>query len=183
MSDEQKNLAVMVVNPKPKRAPTLYFIVGVKLLKGVTALLLALGAFNLTDNNLPEDFRKVLEFLHIDPEKKFFLELADRISEITPANLEWVAVGSVVYGLFMLLQAVGLALRVSWAVWLVIGESAFFIPIEVFELIRRRVPNESHPHLFGHPKISVAIILAVNIAIVWYLFKNRERIIRHHRSH
>ena len=58
-----------------KRAPTLYFIVAVKAVKGVAALLLALGAYNLTDNNLPEDFRKLLEFLHIDPEKKFFLKI------------------------------------------------------------------------------------------------------------
>ena len=184
MSDEQKNLAVMVVNPKPKRAPTLYFIVAVKAVKGVAALLLALGAYSLTDNDLPEDFRNLLEFLHIDPEKKFFLELADRIAEITPHNLNWLAVISVFYGLFMLLQAVGLAMRVSWVVWLVIGESAFFIPIEIFELVRRRVPNpESHPHLFAHPKIGIAVVLVVNIAIVWYLFKNRERIIRHHHPH
>ena len=167
-----------------KRAPTLYFIVAVKAVKGVAALLLALGAFNLTDNNLPEEFRKLLEFLHIDPEKKFFLDLADRISEITPHNLDWLAVISIIYGLFMLLQAVGLALRVSWAVWLVIAESAFFVPIEIFELVRKHVPNaENHPHYFAHQKIGVAILLVVNVAIVWYLFENRSRIIRHHHDH
>jgi uncharacterized membrane protein (DUF2068 family) len=167
-----------------KRAPTLYFIVAVKAVKGVAALLLALGAYNLTDNNLPEDFRKLLEFLHIDPEKKFFLDLADRISEITPHNLDWLAVISIIYGLFMLLQAVGLALRVSWAVWLVIAESAFFVPIEIFELVRKHVPNaENHPHYFAHQKIGVAILLVVNVAIVWYLFENRSRIIRHHHDH
>jgi len=164
-----------------KRAPTLYFIVAVKALKGLAALLLALGAYSLTDNNLPDDFRKLLEFLHIDPEKKFFLDLANRVGEITPASLRWVAVGSVIYGLFMLLQAVGLAMRVRWAVWLVILESGFFIPIEIMELVRQRVPNpESHPHFFLHPKIGVAIVLAVNVAIVWYLFNNRERIVRKH---
>lgn len=184
MSEEQQKLAVLAPAAKAKRVPTLYFIVGIKLLKGITALLVAVGAINLTDNNLPEDFRRVLEFLHIDPEKKFFVELADRISDITPDNLRWLAAGSMLYGLFMLVQAFGLAFRVSWAVWLVIGESAFFIPIEVFELVRKRVaPAEIHPHLFAHPKIGVAIILALNIAIVWYLFKNRDRIIRHHRSH
>ena len=184
MSDAQNKLAVLVLEPKPKRAPTLYFIIGVKLFKGVAALLLALGAYNLSDNNLPEDFRKLLEFLHLDPEKRFFLELADRVGEITPANLEWLAVGSIIYGLFMLLQAGGLIFRVSWIVWLVIGESAFFIPIEVFELVRRHAPSpENHPHLFAHPRIGVAIVLAVNVAIVWYLFKNRDRIIRHHHHH
>jgi len=179
------NLPTPVPPPEvKKRAPTLYFIVGVKLLKGLTALLLALGAFSLTDNNLPEDFRKLLDFFHLDPEKKFFIDLADRISEITPDNLRWVAVGSIIYGLFMLLQAVGLALRVSWVVWLVIAESAFFIPIEVFELIHKHVPTpDTHPHIFLHPKIGVAIVLAVNVAIVWYLFNNRDRIIRHHHQH
>jgi uncharacterized membrane protein (DUF2068 family) len=179
MSDEQKNLAVLAPQPHPKRVPTLYFIVGVKFLKGLGALLLAVGAFRLEDNDLPEDFRKLLEFLHLDPEKKFFLEIADRIGEITANNLRWVVILSVVYGLFMLLQAVGLAFRVSWAVWLVIAESAFFIPIEVFELVRRHVPNPDHPHLIN-PKIGIAVVLAINVAIVWYLFQNRERIIRHH---
>lgn len=180
MSEEPKNLAILAPEPKPKRAPTLYFIVAIKAIKGVAALLLALGAYSLTDNNLPEDFRRLLEFLHIDPEKKFFLELADRIAEITPNNLNWLAVISVVYGLFMLLQAGGLALRVSWIVWLVIGESAFFIPIEIFELVRKHNPNPDHPHFFAHPKVGVIIVLVVNVAIVWYLFKNRDRIIRHH---
>ena len=57
----QKNLAVLAPEAKPKRAPTVYFIAGIKLLKGVGALLLAFGAFRLEDNNLPEDFRKLLE--------------------------------------------------------------------------------------------------------------------------
>jgi uncharacterized membrane protein (DUF2068 family) len=180
MSDEPKQVAVMTVQAKPKRAPTLYFIVGVKLLKGLGALLLALGAFRLEDNNLPEDFRRLLEYLHIDPEKKFFLDIADRISEITADNLKWVTKLSIIYGLFMLVQAVGLACRVSWAVWLVILESAFFIPIEIFELVHRHVPTPDHPHLLAHPKIGVAVVLLVNVAIVWYLFQNRDRIIRHH---
>ncbi|MBW8864818.1 MAG: DUF2127 domain-containing protein [Verrucomicrobia bacterium] len=181
MSEDKKKPAAKA---PVKRAPTLYFIVGFKLLKGTVATLLALGALRLTDNNLPEEFQKLLMFLHLDPEKKFFLDLADRVAEITPANLKWVAAGSIVYGLFMLLQAFGLAFRVSWIVWLVIAESAFFIPIELYELVRRHVTNpENHTHLFAHPRISVAIVLAVNIAIVWYLFKNRARIIKHHHAH
>ena len=181
MNEEQKN---PVAEPKPKPAPTLYFIVGFKLLKGTVALLVAFGALSLSDNNLPEDFRKLLEFLHLDPEKKFFLELADRVAEITPVNLEWLAAGSIVYALFMLLQAGGLIFRVGWIVWLVIAESAFFIPIEVFELVRKHAANpENRPHFFTHPKTAVAMVLAVNVMIVWYLFKNRHRIIKHHHPH
>ena len=48
------------ISEAPKRAPTLYFIIGFKLLKGLLALLLALGFYSLTDNNLPEDFQKLI---------------------------------------------------------------------------------------------------------------------------
>ena len=157
------------VRPPKKRAPTLYAIVGFKLLKGVITLLLGFGVYSLTDNNLPADFQKLLAFFHLDPEKKFFVDLAVRIATITPKNLEWVAGVSVFYGTFLLIQATGLIFRLRWAVWLVIGESGFFIPIEVLELIH-------------HPSWILFFVLAVNVFIVWYLFANRNRIIKHHQS-
>ena len=154
------------LEPKPKRAPTLYFIVGFKLLKGTLALLLARGAYKLTDNNLPEEFQKLLLALHLDPEKKFFVRLADRIADITPENMRWIVAGSVIYASFMFLQAAGLALHIGWIVWLVIGESAFFVPVEIYELVHR-------------PSWIKFLILAVNVMIVWYLYLNRHRLIRH----
>ena len=86
------------------------------------------------------------------------------------------------YSLFLLVGGTGLAFRAKWAVWLAIGESAFFIPIEIFELIRRHSPEgEAHAHaLFTHPKTGIAIVLSVNVLIVWYLFQNRRRLFRHH---
>jgi uncharacterized membrane protein (DUF2068 family) len=152
---------------RPRRAPTLYFIIGFKLLKGTVALLLALKVRTLNEENLPAQFQKLLMFLHLDPEKKFFADLADRVAEITPTNLQWVVIFSVIYSLFMMMQAVGLIFRVSWIVWLVIGESAFFVPIELFELVHR-------------PSWIKFSILAVNVFIVWYLFVNRARLIKHH---
>jgi uncharacterized membrane protein (DUF2068 family) len=149
-----------------RRAPTLYFIIGFKLLKGVVALLLALKIHKLREEDLPEQFQKLLLFLHLDPEKKFFADLADRVAEITSANLQWVAIFSVLYSLFMFLQAGGLIFRVSWIVWLVIGESAFFVPIELFEEVHR--PSGIKFWLF-----------TINVLIVWYLFANRSRLIRH----
>jgi uncharacterized membrane protein (DUF2068 family) len=69
--------------------------------------------------------------------------------------------------------------RISWAGWMAIGESAFFIPIEIYELVRRTSPDRARP---GHP-LTLAIILALNIVIVWYLFQNRHRLFRHHHHH
>lgn len=152
---------------KPKRAPTLYAIVGFKLLKGIGALLLALGVYQLRDNNLPDEFDRLVEFLHVDPDNRFVSLLADRVAEITPTNLHWVVILSVLYSFFVMLQGFGLMFRVKWIVWLVIGESAFFLPIEILELMRK-------------PSWVKAAIIAVNVLIVWYLFANRQRLIRSH---
>jgi uncharacterized membrane protein (DUF2068 family) len=85
--------------------------------------------------------------------------------------------------LFLIVLGSGLAFRAKWAIWLAIGESAFFIPIEIFELARRRAPaslEHARPDLFPHPKIGLLIVLALNILIVWYLLKNRQRLFRQH---
>jgi len=186
MPEEPKNLAVLVINPKPKRAPTLYFIVAIKLLKGVALLLLALSFFTLANKDLPDLFNQFLRWVHLDPERNFFQGISDWLDTITPTNVRVVASGTFLYGLFLLVGGTGLAFRAKWAIWLAIGESAFFIPIEIFELVRRRVPdaeNHPRPELFAHPKIGILLVLALNVLIVWYLFENRQRLFRHHHEH
>lgn len=150
-----------------KRAPTLYVIIAFKLLKGIALVLLAFGVYSLSDNNLPEQFRELLQFFHLDPENKFFADLEEKISLITPAKVILVAGGAFLYSLFSLVEGVGLMFRISWAGWLAIGESAFFIPIELFDLVHR-------------PTIAMTVILGLNVFIVWYLFQNRQRLFRHH---
>jgi uncharacterized membrane protein (DUF2068 family) len=159
-----------------KRAPTFYFIIAFKLGKGLLLLLLAARVYTLHDKALPEQFRQTLEFFHLDPEKKFFTELANKVSEITPANLIWFARGTVLYSLFSLLEGIGLLFRISWAGWLAIGESAFFIPIEVYELLLR-FSLRNH----FRQTLSLLAILGLNVFIVWYLLQNRHRLFRHHR--
>jgi uncharacterized membrane protein (DUF2068 family) len=151
-------------------APTLYVIIAIKLVKGVLLLLLAVGVYSLADNDLVHDYRAFLGWIHVDPERKFFSDLAAHIRSITPANILWVASGTAFYSLFSLVEGVGLAFRVPWAGYMAIGESAFFIPIEVYELL----------HRFSVP---VILILILNIIIVWYLFANRHRLFRQHHSH
>src|SRR6266496_1631002 len=156
----------MPENPKSdatfvkKRAPTLYLIIAIKLIKGTLLLLVALGIFTLSDNNLPEEFRHVLRALHLDPEKKFFAQLAVKIAMLTEKRMVWLASGTFLYSLFSLVEGAGLTFRVGWAGWLAIGESAFFIPIELLELLRR----------FSW---QVFVIFGLNVLIVWYLFQNR----------
>ena len=152
-----------------QRAPTLYVIIAIKLLKAALFAGLAFMAYALSDNDLPAEYQKWLHLLRLNPEKRFWAQVATQIGQLTEARVVWVAVGTLIYSLFSLVEGVGLLFRVRWAGWLSIGESAFFIPIEIFELVHR-------------PTWSVAGILALNIFMVWYLFQNRERLFRHHHA-
>ena len=155
-----------------RRAPTLYGIIVFKLLKGSLFLTLGITAYCLSDNDLPQEYRNLLELLRIHPGNTFFSNLAVQVGHLTEVKVLWAAAGTIFYSLFSLVEGIGLLFRVSWAGWLAIGESAFFIPIEIFELARK-------------DKFSwfVFAILVVNIIIVWYLFTYRHRLFRHHHHH
>jgi uncharacterized membrane protein (DUF2068 family) len=165
---------------RPKRAPTLYVIAGVKIIKGLVLVLVALGIFALAGQNLQHDFDQLVRWFGLDPEKRFFTNIGDWLQTITPGNVKAVASGTMIFGLFLLTCGVGLACRAKWAIWVVIGESAFFIPIEIFELARRRLPATDMHRMFHHPKIALAVLLGVNLVVVGYLYLNRERLFRHH---
>ena len=164
-----------------KRAPALYAIIAFKLLKGSLFVVLAVVLYCLSDNNLPEEYRaflnrplvqKIFHTLRVHPGNKFFSDLALKIGELTEVNVLWAAGGTLVYSLFSLVEGVGLIFRVSWACWTAIVESAFFVPIEFYELVHR-------------PKFSwsIFIVTIINILIVWYLANNRHRLFHphHHR--
>lgn len=164
-----------------KRAPTLYFIIITKLLKGTLALLLAFGVYHYSaGQGLGNVFDRVMRFIHLDPENRFLSDIGNSLDNIQPRNARWFATGTLFYSLFSLVEGVGLIFRAPWAGWLAIGESAFFIPIEVFELVHHHemvMRGEVLPHGFTW---KVCVILGLNILIVWYLFQNRARLFKHH---
>jgi uncharacterized membrane protein (DUF2068 family) len=161
-----------------KRAPTLYAIIAIKLLKGLLFVALAIVAYTLSDNDLPAEYKHFLQHLRVNPERKFWSDLAFQVGQLTERKVLWTAAGTLVYSLFSLVEGVGLIFRVSWAGWLAIGESAFFIPIEMYELVQQTSPDRVRP---GHP-VTLAIILVINIVIVWYLLQNRQRLFGHHAA-
>ena len=67
-----------------------------------------------------------------------------------------IAIGSVLYGLLELIEAVGLVLRRRWAEYLVVIATGFGIPIEVREVI-------------VHPTLVRAGLLLINVGVVIYL--------------
>ena len=160
-------MAASPTKENAKRAPTLYAIIAIKLLKGLTFLILAMIVYSHADHDLPREYQDMLQTLKLNPERKFWTDLALKVDNLTEARMVHAAVGTLVYSLFAWVEGVGLMFRISWAGWLSIGESAFFIPIEIFEL------NRSFTWF-------VFAILILNIFMVWYLYQNRARLFQHH---
>ena len=161
-----------------KWAPTLYAIIAIKLVKGLLLVTLAVVAYTLAGDDLQAAYRNLLQHLRLNPEGEFWTGLATQIGRLTEAKVLWAAAGTLVYSLFSLVEGVGLIFRVGWAGWMAIGESAFFIPIEIYDLVHQAAPDQPRP---GHT-FTVLLILALNILIVWYLVQNRRRLFRHHHS-
>ena len=145
-----------------KRAPTLYAIIAIKLLKGLLFVALAIVAYTLSDNDLPAEYRHALQVLRLNPERKFWADLAIQVGQLTEQKVLWTAAGTLIYSLFSLVEGIGLIFRVSWAGWMAIGESAFFIPIEIYELVQQGAPGWVR---LGH-LVWLSVILVINVVIV-----------------
>src|SRR5258706_64489 len=168
-------------DPLRKPAPTFVGIIIFKLLKGSVFLALAIFLYCESDNNLPQDYKDFLaqpsvqyflNALRVHPGNKFFTHLAEQLAQLTEANVLTAAVGTLCYSLFSLVEGTGMIFRVSWAGWMAIGESGFFIPIEIYELSR---PGKFSWFLVG--------VMVINVIIVLYLYKNHQRLFRHHHRH
>ena len=74
--------------PEKKRAPTLYFIVAIKLTKGALLLAIAIWFFVLARQDLPELFDRFLRWMDVDPEKRFFANIGDWLDTLTPGKVQ-----------------------------------------------------------------------------------------------
>lgn len=183
MPSERKELAEVSPTPKvepslKKHAVTLYAIICFKLAHGLAFLLLALWIYKEA-NSVPRDYENFMHapavewlfgHLKMHPESQFFINLAVRIGHLTEARVHHLALGSLLFSLFPLVEGIGMLFRVSWAGWLAISESAFFIPIELHTLL-----NPQRPFSW-----SLLVVTITNITIVWYLYANRNVLFRHH---
>ena len=151
------------IPPRNQRAPTLYAIIVFKLVKAVFLLLFAFAVFNLRNSNLQEELSRVFADANLGFQGGAVAAAAEVIQNISPRTIQFLAAGSFLYGVFSLIEGTGLIFRAAWAGWMVIAESAVFVPLELWEVVQ-------------HFSLTAILILILNIAIVWYLYANRLRL-------
>ena len=80
---------------------------------------------------------------------------------ISQSSLLALSIGSILYGVIEGSESAGLILRRRWAEYLVVLATAFFIPVEVYELVIHATPVK-------------AVTFAVNIIVVIYLVRKKR---------
>lgn len=127
MPSERKELAEVSPTPKvepslKKHAVTLYAIICFKLAHGLAFLLLALWIYKEA-NSVPRDYENFMHapavewlfgHLKMHPESQFFINLAVRIGHLTEARVHHLALGSLLFSLFPLVEGIGMLFRDLW---------------------------------------------------------------------
>jgi uncharacterized membrane protein (DUF2068 family) len=144
-----------------RTASLLPWIVAFKAIKAV--LLTASGvAVLFAIHRDPIDL--VLQFaqaVHLPLTSRLFDRILMLATRTTPTKEVAVALAAFGYAILMGTEGVGLYLRRSWARWFTIGVTSSLMPIEVYEIVRE-------------PRIVRGLILALNVAVVAYLWRRRE---------
>ena len=127
-----------------------------KFVKGFGLLILGAGLLRLLHRDVASTVTHWIEILRLDPENRHIHGALVRVFRVTPKQLEELSVGTFLYAGIFLTEGTGLLLRKHWAEYLTLLSTALFVPLEVYEVY----------HRFSGLKTAV---LAINVAIVWYL--------------
>jgi len=101
-----------------------------------------------------------------DPDNRYIQQLLVKASILNEQQLKELSMGSFLYAGLFLTEGSALLLRKHWAKYFAVIVTSSFVPLEVWELVRQ----------FSLTKI---VVMAVNVAIVWYLVVR----IKHDRTH
>ncbi len=149
--------------PSPLR-----IIAAFKFLKGVGLLLLAIGALSLLHKDVDELARRIILFFHFDPERRFFHWAIAKLTLVDDRKLKELSAGTFTYSLLLLTEGIGLWMKKTWAEYLTIIATGAFIHFEIYLIF----------HRFGWGRVCV---IAINIAVVWYLIFELRRYRRIHK--
>lgn len=164
--NSQSEIPVLHTEAHRARLQALRSVALLEFAKGAVVLAAALSLYWLDVNDVADAF---LSFLHISPDHHFaklILSLADRLSDV---KLWHVILGASSYSGLRFAEAVGLWRARAWAEWIALISGALYLPLEVRLLVR-------------HASVFHAAVLAVNVAIVIFMFYLRIYVPHHEKQ-
>ena len=144
----------------------LWLIAAFKLLKAAGLIAVGIGALNLLHKDVAAVVEHWVNVFRVDPHNHYIDLLLTKLAVLDDRRLKEFSIGTFIYAGIFLVEGIGLAFRKRWAEYLTILTTASFLPLEIYELVRR-------------VSISRSVVLAVNVAIFAYLVYE----LRHYRKH
>jgi uncharacterized membrane protein (DUF2068 family) len=134
----------------------LRLVAAFKLFKGLVLFAVGIGAVRLLHKDVAFEVERWADMFRVDPHNHYIYYLMGKFSILNDKKLKELSVGTFFYSALLLTEGTGLLLGKRWAEYFTIITTSSFLPLEVYELIRR----VSAPRL---------IVLLLNIAVVVYL--------------
>ena len=147
---------------KPAHGRGLWVIAAFKLLKALGLILLGIGALRLLHKDIAGEVEHWINVFRVDPHNHYIDLLLSKLAILDDRHLKEFSVGTFIYAGVFLVEGLGLAFRKRWAEYLTILTTASFLPLEVYELVRR-------------VSVSRSLALAINVAVVVYLVYELRR--------
>jgi uncharacterized membrane protein (DUF2068 family) len=146
-----------------ERRARVVFAIGVfKLVKATLLVGLGLASILGLADDLAERVAHAFKWAGAFPGRATMRHLLARLMSVDERTLREVGIAALGYAAVFTVEGVGLLSRKHWAEWVVVGVTASFIPLEIYEL---------HHH-FGVGKL---VALGLNVAIAVYLAWDRLR--------
>ncbi len=143
---------------KPPLSPGLRLIAVFKLVQGLLLALLGTGFWMLISRDADAQATHWLGALRIDINGHFTRSLLNKVDAINPLHFKRLSLGAFLYAGMLMTEGTGLLLQKWWAEYLTVVVTGSFLPLELYEVTR-------------HFSVTTLVILAANLAVVWYLVK------------
>jgi uncharacterized membrane protein (DUF2068 family) len=140
----------------------LYLIAAFKLFKGLVLLAVAIGALKLLRPGAAGEAYRWADSLRVDTGNRFVRRLLARLPMFNEKTLRELSAGTFFYAALFLTEGTGLLFRRRWAEYFTCIVTFSFIPLEVYELVRRAT-------------LARGIVLLLNVAVVIYLVVDLRR--------
>ena len=141
---------------QPAHDRVLWVIAALKTCKGVLLLAAAIGLLKLVHRDVADVVWQCIQTLHVDPENRYVQTVLVKASLANARQLQALSLGSFLYAGLLLIEGTGLFLQKRWAKYFSVIITASFVPLEVWELMKKFSPAKT-------------VVIAVNMAIVLYL--------------
>jgi uncharacterized membrane protein (DUF2068 family) len=142
--------------------PIGFRIIGVyKLVTAVLSLALGFGLFRLFRSDVRASLEVLVRLVRLDPENVFIHAVISRLAGIDRRQLLWIEAGTFYYAILHTIEGIGILRGKRWGGILIILATASLIPLECYEIWRRRSP------------VRIAALI-LNLGIVIYLIANRR---------